>query len=131
MTRRPRLLLVVMLCLSATVLMRAQSVQYVYDELGRLVAVIAPSGDAAAYSYDAVGNLLAISRYTATTVSVIEFTPNAGPTGSSVTIYGTGFSTTPSQNTVTFNGAGAPWSPALRRRLSRRCQALRRPAPSA
>lgn len=107
MTRRARLLFVVTLCLGVTVLVRAQSVQYVYDELGRLVAVIAPSGDAAAYSYDAVGNLLAISRYTATTVSIVEFTPNSGPTGSSVTIYGTGFSATPSQNTVTFNGVSA------------------------
>ena len=49
----------------------AQSgVQYVYDQLGRLVGVIDTSGNAAAYSYDAVGNLLAISRYTAGQTSV-------------------------------------------------------------
>jgi YD repeat-containing protein len=108
MTRWFNLLLILALLVSPTVELGAQSAsQYVYDELGRLVAVVAPSGDAAVYSYDAVGNLLSISRYTSSTVSVVEFTPNAGPTGSSVTIYGTGFSSTPSQNTVTFNGVAA------------------------
>ncbi len=107
MTRCLRISLILTLWVPLTVQVRAQSIQYVYDELGRLVAVVAPSGDAAAYSYDAVGNLLSIARYTATTVSVIEFTPNAGPTSSTVTIYGTGFSATPSQNTVTFNGTSA------------------------
>ena len=80
---------------------------YVYDELGRLVAVIDVAGEAAVYSYDAVGNLLSINRYSASVVSVIEFTPNSGRIGAAVTIYGTGFSTTPSQNTVTFNGVAA------------------------
>ena len=85
----------------------ATDIVYVYDELGRLVAVIDPSGDAAVYRYDAVGNLLSISRYSAATVSVIEFTPNSGAVGTTVTIYGTGFSATPSQNTVAFNGVSA------------------------
>jgi len=107
MTPYVRLLLILMLSLPLAAPLRAQSSQYVYDELGRLVAVIAPSGDAAAYSYDAVGNLLSIARYTATAVSVIEFSPNSTATGANVTIYGTGFSTTPSQNTVTFNGVAA------------------------
>ena len=83
---------------------QSSPVTYVYDELGRLVSVINTTGDAAIYAYDAVGNLLSIARQTAGTVSIIEFTPNAGPVGTSVTIYGTGFSTTPSQNTLTFNG---------------------------
>ena len=130
MTRRLRVLLVAMLCLGLTALVRAQSVQYVYDELGRLVAVIAPSGDAAAYSYDAVGNLLAISRYTATTVSIVEFTPNSGPTGSSVTIYGTGFSATPSQNTVTFNGVSASVVSSTATTIVATVRARRRPARS-
>ena len=73
----------------------------VYDDAGRLIAVIDPSGDVARYSYDALGNLLSISRSSASTVSVIHFTPGRGPIGTVVTIYGTGFSTTPSQNTVT------------------------------
>ena len=80
---------------------------YLYDELQRLKAVIDPVGEAATYSYDAVGNLLSITRNNATQTSVIDFNPNKGAVGSPVTIYGTGFSTTPSQNTVTFNGVGA------------------------
>ena len=92
------------------VMSRGQSsneIVYVYDELGRLVAVIDTASEAAVYSYDAVGNLLSISRYSASTVSIIEFTPNSGPVGATVTIYGTGFSVTPSQNSVTFNGVAA------------------------
>ena len=80
---------------------------YVYDEAGRLLAVIDPSGDTAIYRYDAVGNILSISRQSSSLVSLIEFTPNEGSIGASVTIYGTGFSATPSQNTVTFNGVTA------------------------
>ena len=82
-------------------------IKYVYDDLGRLVAVIDPSGDTARYTYDAVGNLLSISRQSSTLVSVIQFTPTSGLAGTVVTIFGTGFSPTPSGNTVTFNGTAA------------------------
>ena len=82
-------------------------ITYVYDELGRLVGVIDPSSDTAVYSYDAVGNLLSIARYASSTVSIIDFQPKSGPVGTTVTIQGTGFSTTPANNTVTFNGVGA------------------------
>ena len=86
----------------------AQNYTYAYDELGRLVAVVDPSGNAGVYSYDKVGNLLTITNTTASTVSIFTFTPNNGPAGSTtVTIYGDGFSTTPSSNTVTFNGTAA------------------------
>jgi YD repeat-containing protein len=85
----------------------AQTVRYIYDELGRLVAVIDPNGDAAIYNYDAVGNLLSIVRQTAGTVAILEFTPNGGTIGATVKLFGTGFSATPSQNTVTFNGTAA------------------------
>src|SRR5437870_5825383 len=71
------------------------NVVYIYDEVGRLVAVVNPSGNTAVYSYDPVGNLLSISQYPSSTVSIISFTPSSGPTGTTVTIYGTGFSTTP------------------------------------
>src|SRR5712692_628408 len=86
----------------------AQSnITYVYDESGRLVGVIDAAGNAAAYKYDAVGNLLSITRYTSSDLSIIGFTPTSGPVGASVTILGTGFSATPTQNTVTFNGVAA------------------------
>lgn len=79
-------------------------ITYIYDTLGRLVGVVDPAGDTVVYSYDAVGNILSISRYSSSQVSIIAFNPTSGPVGTSVTIYGTGFSTTPSQNTLTFNG---------------------------
>ena len=80
---------------------------YLYDELGRLKAVITPSGEAAIYNYDAAGNIVSITRQTNATVSIVEFTPDQGAVGTSVTIYGTGFSLTPAQNSVSFNGVAA------------------------
>lgn len=79
-------------------------ISYVYDELGRLLAVVDPATETARYTYDALGNLLSISRQISTVVSVIEFTPNGGPVGATVRIYGTGFSATPSENTVKVDG---------------------------
>lgn len=113
MTRVCRVLLPLIAVLTVGAGLVAQSpIRYVYDELGRLVGVIDSSGDAAVYHYDAVGNLLSISRSTATQVNVIDFTPDAGPIGQPVTIYGTGFSATANQNTVTFNGTSATVSTA-------------------
>lgn len=80
---------------------------YVYDALGRLVGVVDGTGASAVYVYDAVGNLLSIERHSSATVSIVQFTPSSGAIGASVTIYGTGFSPTPGQNTVTFNGTAA------------------------
>src|SRR5215213_8973051 len=81
-------------------------INYVYDEAGRLIGVITPT-ETVTYTYDAVGNLLSISRGNASQVSIIEFTPNNGPIGTEVTIFGTAFSSTPAQNTITFNGVAA------------------------
>lgn len=87
---------------------RAQAeINYIYDESSRLTGVIDPAGETAVYNYDAVGNLLSITRQSSAAVSIIEFTPNSGPVGTTVTIYGTGFSTTAGQNAVTFNGTAA------------------------
>lgn len=101
------------LCLLALALVLPQyaesqgGVTYIYDQLGRLVGVVDPSGNAAVYSYDAVGNILSISRYVPGQVETIEFTPTSGPVGTTVTIWGIGFSSTASQDTVSFNGAHA------------------------
>jgi YD repeat-containing protein len=83
------------------------TIAYVYDMVGRLAGVISPSGDTAIYNYDAVGNLLSIQRQSSSQISVITVTPASGPAGSSITIYGTGFSTTTTQDTVEFNGTAA------------------------
>jgi hypothetical protein len=50
---------------------------------------------------------LSIVRRPSSSVSVIQIAPGSGTTGTSVTIYGTGFSPVPAQNTVTFNGTVA------------------------
>jgi YD repeat-containing protein len=85
----------------------AGAVKYAYDEVGRLVSVVDGSGAAATYRYDAVGNILSISRTAAGSVAIAEFTPNSGAIGSTVRIFGTGFSSTPTQNEVRFNGSSA------------------------
>lgn len=86
---------------------QAADISYVYDDVGRLRAVIDPASDTAIYVYDSVGNLTGITRQSSTTLAVLQFTPGTGPVGTTVTIYGTGFSATPASNTVKFNGTTA------------------------
>lgn len=78
---------------------------YVYDEDGRLHAVLSPLGEAAVYDYDAAGNFTAIRRLTANDLELLNFTPHQGPVGTLVTIFGTGFNQ--GINSVSFNGANA------------------------
>ncbi len=88
------------------------AVSYVYDELGRLVGAVDPSGNAAGYGFDPVGNLLSISRSAAGQVSILNFSPKSGSVGTTVTITGTSFSATSSQDAVSFNGTSASVSSA-------------------
>jgi large repetitive protein len=82
-------------------------IKYFYDEIGRLVQVVDHSGDSAQYVYDPAGNIVQIVRVTAGAVSVGGFVPTRGPVGTAVTVYGSGFSATPANNTVQFNGTAA------------------------
>ena len=77
-----------------------------YDEVGRLVGIVDATGNAATYGYDALGNIVSIARGSGA-VSITSFAPGSGAVGTPVTISGFGFSATPSQNTVTFNGTAA------------------------
>jgi len=86
---------------------QAATVQYVYDELGRLVAAIDPAGDTTIYTYDAAGNLLSVSRNSSAQLSVIAFTPTRGKVGDAVTIVGSAFIPVPAQNAVSFSGTPA------------------------
>ena len=97
MVRRSLRALVLSILTVSAIAVSAQTptVRYVYDELGRLVAVIDQNGDAAVYNYDAVGNLLSITRKSSGSVAILEFTPNSGPVGTSVKLFGMGFSATP------------------------------------
>jgi YD repeat-containing protein len=82
-------------------------VLYAYDPLDRLVQVTDSAGDSAIYRYDSVGNLLAIERHGSTGVAVSGFSPAKGHVGTVVTVFGSGFSETANQNTLTFNGTAA------------------------
>jgi|GEM_PF-2263648 len=80
---------------------------YSYDQLGRLVGVVDSLNGAATYSYDAVGNVTSIGRQSVSQVNVLSFSPVSGAVGSTVTINGTDFSATASQDSVSFNGTTA------------------------
>ncbi len=79
--------------------------RYVYDDNGRLRAVVSPSGEAAVYEYDAAGNFTTIRRLTTNDLELLGFFPNEGGAGDLVTFVGTGFGAGVSQ--VSFNGASA------------------------
>lgn len=85
----------------------AADISYVYDDAGRLRAVIDPATNTAIYAYDAVGNLTGITQQAASTLVLLQATPASDPVGTTVTIYGTGFSATPASNTVKLNGTTA------------------------
>ena len=84
-----------------------RTISYTYDKNGRLTTVADSATGSATYSYDAVGNILSIARAGTAQVSILGFSPTSGPVGTQVTVSGTGFSTIPSQNTVTIGGVNA------------------------
>src|ERR1700741_113801 len=92
---------------SSPTFVHAQGISYLYDAAGRLIAVAVPGTGTGVSAYDSLGNLLSITRYAATAVLIVDFSPGQGPVGTTVTISGVGFSTTASQNTVRFNGRQA------------------------
>ena len=79
--------------------------RYVYDDNGRLIAVVSPAGEAAIYEYDAAGNFTAIRRISADTLTLLAFFPHEGGAGDQVTFVGTGFNA--GVTSVSFNGANA------------------------
>src|SRR5262245_10328860 len=85
----------------------AANIQYVYDELGRLIAEIDPAGGTTRYAYDPAGNLLSVTRDSSTGFRVDGFSPSSGRVGDAVTIFGAGFIPNAAQNTVSFNGTPA------------------------
>jgi RHS repeat-associated protein len=95
------------LAASSAVAAPASAIRYAYDDAGRLRSVVDPASQSAIFKWDVVGNLLSITRRPSASVQVLQATPSRGPVGLSVRIAGTGFSTTPAQNTVKFNGTAA------------------------
>ena len=119
---RPVLLTTVIACLLwrvAWALAQQPSIYYVYDALNRLTAVVDQQGHAATYTYDAVGNILKIDRVDvpAGLVAITLFTPVVGAAGTTVQIFGRGFSGAAAQDVVAFNGAAATVTAAAANRL--------------
>jgi hypothetical protein len=92
----------------AVAITAANAITYVYDELGRLEAVVDPgqTNGIAKYNYDGPGNLLSITRQSVATTTIIDFHPKTAKRNTTVTIYGAAFSSTPGSNTVKFGGSG-------------------------
>ena len=84
-----------MLCALAPTLSAADTAQYFYDSLGRLIGVVDGQGNTAIYTYDAVGNILSISRGQNVAPTISSLTPQPIQAGTSVpvTITGTAFLT--------------------------------------
>ena len=76
---------------------------YLYDEIGRLIAVVVPGAATTVYSYDAVGNVTEIDTHPTSQLDVISVRPRCGSLGTSVTIRGTGFGA-PAMMAVRFTG---------------------------
>jgi len=86
----------------------SSAVTYGYDALGRLVqANVAALNIVENYTYDAAGNITSVSSSPTATLAVSNLSSLQGGPGTTVTIFGSGFSTTPSSNTVQFNGITA------------------------
>lgn len=101
-------LLLIAACAIVTLPVAAQqggTVRYVYDDNGRLKAVILPSGEANEYEYDAAGNITAIKRLMTDALAVFSFAPREGFVGEAVTFIGVGFGS--GVDSVSFNGVAA------------------------
>jgi RHS repeat-associated protein len=83
------------------------AIRYAYNPDGRLSAVINPETETALYSWDAAGNLQAVTRKSSSKLSIIQLEPTQAAVSETINIWGTGFSITPSNDTVKFNGTAA------------------------
>ena len=94
-------------CESARATVPSTAIRYAYTSDGRLSALINPASESALYSWDAAGNLSAVTRKSSSKLSIIQLEPVAGAVGETINIWGTGFSTTPTSDTVKFHGTAA------------------------
>ena len=114
------LIVPISVCLLSTCPLYADQAQYLYDDQGRLTSVIDSTGALAVYNYDSVGNLLSIDRFTppGSGIGIYLTAPSRGSATTSVVVQGYGFSSTPANNTVKFNGVTATVTAATANRLT-------------
>ena len=65
------------------------------------------AGNIVEYVYDAAGNTTQIKRQSTAGLAITSVSPGSGAIGAVVTVHGAGFSPTPANNTVRFNGTTA------------------------
>jgi YD repeat-containing protein len=94
------------------------AIRYVYNPDGRLSALIEPASETALYGWDAAGNLLTVTRKSSSKLAIIQLEPTKGAAGEAIHIWGTGFSTTASNDTVKFHGTAATVSTATANTLA-------------
>ena len=85
----------------------ADELVYEYDELGQLLSITTATGETAQYEYDVAGNLLQVTRTAAGKPIITDFTPNSGPVGTPIKIFGANFASSVAGNAVKFNGTAA------------------------
>jgi YD repeat-containing protein len=100
---RGRWWLGLLLAIAVGLLTGCNPIVYLYDEIGRLIAVVVRGGATTVYSYDAVGNITAIDTHPTSQLDVVSTRPRCGSASTGVTIRGTGFGATSSM-TVRFTG---------------------------
>jgi|HubBroStandDraft_6_1064221.scaffolds.fasta_scaffold93599_2 hypothetical protein len=95
---------------SATV--PSTAIRYTYTQDSQLSSVVKPEAEYALYTWDAAGNLSSIAKKSSTKLSIVQLEPSKGAVGETVDVWGTGFSSTPSNDTVKFHGTAATVSAA-------------------
>lgn len=86
---------------------RGQSIDAFYDESRQIRKVLDSEGVLVEYVYDTTGNLLEIRRNSLGSIAILDFSPQQGPVGVTVTIQGHGFSPSSAANDIRFNGTAA------------------------
>lgn len=95
------------------------AVTYGYDALGRLVQATVPAlSSVESYTYDASGNITAVTSTPLTKLAVTGASNLQGAPGTSITVFGSGFSTTLASDIVTINGIAATVTAATATQLT-------------
>ena len=72
-----------------------------------VAGVVCAASNVVQYTHDAAGNVVAIQRINPAPITLTGLVPATGPVGAVIAITGTGFSATPANNAVAFNGVAA------------------------